>query len=167
LKWEDYSGDMLQVRRAVWRTHVGDTKTDESTGAVPVIAPLRRILDDHKRRTATDGYIFAGPKLGFALNLDNLTKREIRPVLGNRWHGWHAFRRGLTTNMYELGVPPEVSQIILRQEDVETTRRHYLMLDQQKHSARAMKRFENAIRKGKLGQQMGNSKSKRAPRTSR
>ena len=137
LKWEDYSGDILQVRRAVWRTHVSDTKTDKSTGAVPVIAPLRRILDDHKRRAATDGYIFAGPKLGFALNLDNLTKREIRPVLGDRWHGWHAFRRGLTTNLYELGIPPEVSQIILRQEDVETTRRHYLMLDQQKHSARA------------------------------
>jgi hypothetical protein len=160
-------GRRTHLRRAIWRTHVSDTKTDKSTGAVPVIAPLRRILDDHKRRAATDGYIFAGPKLGFALNLDNLTKREIRPVLGDRWHGWHAFRRGLTTNLYELGIPPEVSQIILRQEDVETTRRHYLMLDQQKHSARAMKRLEGAIRKSKLGQQMGNSKSKRAPRTSR
>lgn len=162
LKWPDYTGTALSVRRAVWRTFVDTPKTEDSESYVPVIKPLRNILEEHKRRvTTTDGYIFAGPKRGFALNLDNLAKREIRPVLGDRWHGWHGFRRGLTTNMYELGIPPEVSQIILRHADAETTRRHYLMLEQQKHGARAMKQFENAIHKAKVGQQMGNSKRPR------
>jgi len=44
LQWEDYDGQFLHVRRAVWRTHVGDTKTIESKNAVPVIEPLRKIL---------------------------------------------------------------------------------------------------------------------------
>jgi integrase len=158
LRWEDYNGKELHVRRGVWRTHVDETKTDKSTGAVPVIAPLKKILDDHKRRGAKDGYLFTGPKKGFALNLDNLTKRDIRPVLGDTWYGWHAFRRGLTTTLYELGVPPEVAQILLRHEDVETTRRHYLILDNQKHGVAAMKRLESAVKRAKVGQQMGNSK---------
>lgn len=161
LKWEDYTGRELNVRRGVWRTHVDETKTEKSTGAVPVIAPLKKILDDHKRRVGAKGYLFTGPKKGFALNLDNLTKRDIRPVLGDAWHGWHAFRRGLTTTLYELGVPVEVAQILLRHEDVETTRRHYLILDSQKHGVAAMKRLESAVRKAKIGQRVGNSKKRK------
>jgi integrase len=168
LCWPDYTGTTLHVQRAVWRTFVDDTKTDDSEGFVPVIGPLRVILDAHKRHGhATDGYIFAGPKKNFALNLDNLAKREIRPVLGTLWHGFHAFRRGLTTNLYELGVPPEVSQIILRHAAAETTRRHYLILEQQKHGAAAMRQFEKAINKAGFGQKLGKSKSGKQPRKSR
>lgn len=153
LQWPDYTGDLLYVRRSVWRTHVGETKTDESTGAVPVIAPLRRILDDHKRRVAAaDGFLFTGPKKGFALNLDNMTKREIRPVLGDRWHGWHAFRRGLATNLYTLGVPPKVIQGILRHARVETTAAHYIVIEKQTAGRKAMRQLEGAIRRAKIGQ---------------
>jgi hypothetical protein len=59
-----------------------------------------------KREDRGDGYIFAGAKNNFALNLDNLTKRSIRPALGDKWQGWHSFRRELPTNLYTLGVPP-------------------------------------------------------------
>jgi len=158
LKWEDYTGKELHVRRGVWRTHVDETKTDKSTGAVPVIAPLRRILDEHKRRVAKVGYLFTGPKKGFALNLDNLTKREIRPVLGDRWYGWHAFRRGLATNLYTLGVPPKVIQGILRHARVETTAAHYIVIERQTAGRKAMRQLEGALRRAKVGQQMGNSK---------
>lgn len=30
------------------------------------------------------------------------------------WHGWHAFRRGLATNLYGLGVADKTIQAILR-----------------------------------------------------
>jgi hypothetical protein len=45
----DYADGQSQVRRSVWPTHVGETKTDKSTGAVPVIGPLRTILDEHAK----------------------------------------------------------------------------------------------------------------------
>ena len=78
-------------------------------------------------------------------------------MLGERWHGWHSFRRGLTTNLFDLGVPPEISQLILRHADVETTRRHYLKLQERKQGAAAMRQFEAAIKKAKIGKQMANS----------
>ena len=45
LKWEDYNGAELQVRRSVWRNHVGQTKTEDSAASVPVIEPLRSLLE--------------------------------------------------------------------------------------------------------------------------
>ena len=37
LRWDDYDGAELIVRRSVWRTHTGLTKTQESKATVPVI----------------------------------------------------------------------------------------------------------------------------------
>jgi integrase len=43
-RWEDYDGQSFQVQRSIWRTHVGETKTGDSAGAVPVIPFLQKIL---------------------------------------------------------------------------------------------------------------------------
>ena len=62
--------------------------------------------------------------IGGALDLDNLADRVIKPILkanGLEWKGWHAYRRGLATNLHELGVPDIVIQAILRHEDIRTT----------------------------------------------
>lgn len=123
----------------------------ESKGGVPVIAPLRKILDQHKRLNNSAKWIFAGEKKGFALHLDNLSRRDIRPALGDRWHGWHAFRRGLTTNLYGLGVPPETAQILLRHADASTTRKHYLVLKSNEQGAAATQKLEKALaNKGRI-----------------
>jgi integrase len=163
LQWPDYTGDYLHVRRRVWRTHVGETKTPDSKNAIPVIAPLKKILDRYKKVAAngSDGWILQGEKKSFALNLDNLCRRDIRPVLGSRWHGWHAFRRGLATNLFNLGVPAETARIILRHARVETTRAHYIILESKGAGAAAMQKLEKAIGKwAAKGQQ-------RKPRKSR
>jgi hypothetical protein len=73
-------------------------------------------------------------------------RREMKPIVGDRWHGWHGFRRGLATVLYGLGVPAEVAQTILRQEDVSTTRAHHLMLKSRKDSSAAMKRLGRVVR---------------------
>jgi len=164
LRWPDYTGSTLHIRRAVWRTHVDETKTESSDAPVPVIKPLRLILDDHRKQALGDGFIFAGAKKNFALNLDNLTARDIRPVLGEKWHGWHAFRRGLATNLYGLGVPPKVIQSILRHARVETTQHHYVVIEAQSAGRAAMKQLETAVRRAKFGQQLGNRKSESRPR---
>jgi len=42
------------------------------------------------------------------------------------WHGWHAARRGLGSNLYRLGVPDMVIQRILRHANVSTTTGYYI-----------------------------------------
>ena len=82
--------------------------------------------------------------MGRPLHLDNLT--VIRPVVGERWHGWHAFRRGLGTVLYELGVPAEIASVILRHADVSVTVEHYILLKSQRHGRAAMKRLGRIVR---------------------
>jgi integrase len=177
LQWTDYDGAYLHVRRSIWRTHVGDTKTRESANAVPVIAPLRKMLDLHKQRDGVGPWIFAGQKKGFALNLDNLCARDIRPIVGARWHGWHGFRRGLATNLFALGVPVETAKIILRHANVATTQAHYVVLKSQREGQAAMRKLEKAVTKwaskpgnsgilGKAtGSKLGSSKTARHSRS--
>jgi integrase len=53
----------------------------------------------------------------------------IRPGLEKanlRWHGWHAFRRGLAMNLHRLGVSDKVIQQILRHANVTTTTNIYV-----------------------------------------
>ena len=42
------------------------------------------------------------------------------------WHGWHAARRGLGTNLYRMGVPEKTTQGILRHANVSTTNTYYI-----------------------------------------
>jgi integrase len=129
--WEDDDGDVLNIRRSVWRTHLKEeTKThedDDDPGVIPIIEPLRFVLDTIKPENAS-GWMFPNT-IGGALDLDNLADRVIKPILkenGLKWKGWHAYRRGLATNLHELGVPDKVIQAILRHEDVSTTQRSYI-----------------------------------------
>jgi integrase len=156
LQRSDYDGNSLHVRRAVWRIHVDETKTPKSKSSVPVIAPLRKMLDAHVKRNGTGDWLFAGEKMGHPLHLDNLSRRVIKPVVGERWHGWQAFRRGLATNLFALGVTPEVVQTILRHSDASTTRKHYILLKSLGEGRVGMKRLERAV-----GQGMGKARNRK------
>ena len=147
--WEDDDGDVLNIRRSVWRTHLKDeTKThedDDDPGVVPIIEPLRFVLDAIKPENAS-GWMFPNT-IGGALDLDNLADRVIKPIFkanGLKWSGWHAYRRGLATNLHELGVPDIVIQAILRHEDIRTTQRSYIKTVPQVVTA-AMKRLESQV----------------------
>jgi len=49
-----------------------------------------------------------------------------RDAVYPEWHGWHAARRGLGSNLYRLGVPDMVIQRILRHANVSTTATYYI-----------------------------------------
>jgi integrase len=149
LWWQDDELSVLNIRRSVWRSFVLDeTKTHEDEddpGVVPIIQPLRLMLDQI-RPQAGSGWMF-GNSIGGALDLDNLADRVIKPVLkanGLKWKGWHAYRRGLATNLHELGIPDKVIQAILRHEDVKTTQRSYIKTVPSVVTE-AMKRLEEKI----------------------
>ncbi|HWZ82834.1 MAG TPA: tyrosine-type recombinase/integrase [Terriglobales bacterium] len=159
LRWEDYDGKFIHVHRSLWRRHVSDTKTSHSEASVPVAPALKKMLDDHKRRSVGE-WIFTGPKKKFSLNLDNLARRDILPVVADRWHGWHAFRRGLGTILFDLGVPAESAKIILRHSAVAVTQKHYIKLQAAKEGVAAMDKLQKAIQKS--GPKVGHRKSSKS-----
>jgi integrase len=130
--WDNYDGYVIEVKRSVWRNHVGEPKREKSKGAIPVIAQLKLFLDRHRVQLGrpAQGYIFQTLN-GRPLNLDALAEKVIRPALQAAkipWHGWHAFRRGLATNLHRLGVSDKVIQQILRHANVTTTMNIYVKM---------------------------------------
>jgi integrase len=62
------------------------------------------------------------------------------------WHGWHAARRGLGSNLYRLGVPDMVIQRILRHANVNTAATYYIKTAAD-DVRNAMSKLENHIEK--------------------
>jgi len=141
---ENYDGTTIRVTGAVWRSQVKETKNRHRKGTIPVIAPLARLLDRHIALCGrSSGFIFANAA-GKPMNLDTLAANVIRPALakaGVGWHGWHAFRRGLATNLHRLGAASKSIQQILRHSNISTTMNIYVKSDVDDATA-AMKKLE-------------------------
>jgi integrase len=108
-RWEDFDGEQIRISQSYWRSHVQEPKTKKSKAPVPVQLSERFELHRELSGNPEIGLMFPSP-LGTPINLDALAEDVIRPALekaGLAWHGWHAFRRGLPTNLHRLGVPDE------------------------------------------------------------
>jgi len=138
---------------SIWNGHIGAPKTRRSAAPVPVIRQFAERLEMHRLHSGNSqsGPIFAN-SLGNPMSMNNLLGRLIRPIFTRcarcgkskgklhlkadheyqrdarlpQWHGWHAARRGLGSNLYSLGVPPMVIQRILRHSSVSTTANYYI-----------------------------------------
>lgn len=123
LRWEDYQEGAIFVQRAKWHNTIDEPKTEKSRAPVPVIDQLADVLESWRQSIGapTLGWMF-GTK---PADLDNMDGREIVPRVAC-WAGWHAFRRGLATNLKRLGVPDTTIQAILRHSNVRTTQAHYI-----------------------------------------
>jgi integrase len=172
LKWEDYDGEHIWVRRNICFGEKGEMsvelpKTEASGAPVPVITPLRIILNSWKAKAQvtagiTDGcWIF---QAGFTRKKDhpatlldacrltplspaNVLRDVILPALKEakiEWLGYHAFRRGLATNLRALGVDDLTIMEILRHSDVAVTRASYIKRVSDK-SIEAMDRLADEI----------------------
>jgi integrase len=128
LKWSDFDGETLTVKRKLWKTHIGTPKTLERSKPVYVIQPLQKMLVAYRKefQPPKDGWIFYGMKHRRPLSLDNLSRRDMPQFINGAWFGWHAFRRGLGSRLNELGVPDAIVQSILRHSQVSTTQAYYI-----------------------------------------
>jgi integrase len=170
--WENYDGNELRVTQSVWEGHVNEPKTRRSRVPVPVIPALARILNAYREQcgSPTSGPMFKSEsKAGTPLNMNNVLNRMILPALNRcevcrkekedhagadhkykrdasrpEWHGWHAFRRGLATNLHRLGVNDKAIQAILRHANVMTTMDIYVKTVSADSTA-AMKLLETAL----------------------
>jgi integrase len=169
LGWEHVLPDAIRVERSIWNGKAHDAKTAASKGLVPLIPALRVILEAHRLRTGnpSTGPLFPTGS-GTPVSLNNFLNQKIlpalrrcahcgkaynKPHLGHQyrrdesrpdWKGWHAFRRGLATNLHDLGADDLTVQKILRHSNVEVTRRAYIRtLPQQ--TTDAMARLESKL----------------------
>lgn len=146
LRWADYDGENIHVARNLVCGLESPTKTPASTAAIPVIAPLKALLDAHRQRANGSPYVFSTP-LGSWLRLGHYAEHHVIPMLeriGIPWRGWHAFRRGLATNLYRLGVADKHIQAILRHANLATTMDVYVHTSSA-DSQRAMAVLESAL----------------------
>jgi integrase len=151
LLWENYHDGEMFVSRSIWNGHISDPKTRKGRAPVPVIRQLADRLEIHRLRYGSPaaGPIFANA-LGNPMALSSVVNRVILPALNRcescgkaelnhkadhpykrdvripEWHGWHAARRGLGSNLYRLRVPEMVIQRILRHANVSTTATYYI-----------------------------------------
>lgn len=118
---DDFVGDFVRIHR--------DTKTGNDE-RLPVIAPLKRLLVNGWEQ----------------INLEKAQRAICKRIKNTdlRWKGWCAFRRGMATNLYELGLPVETAALILRNSE-EVVKKHYLKLDKEGKKQDAMARFEQAF----------------------
>jgi integrase len=148
LLWENYDGEQVLISQSFWRGHALEPKTRQSKAPVPVIAQLARLLDSHRCSSGNpaSGLMFVSP-VGKPVNLDALAADIIVPLVtkaGVRWRGWHAFRRGLATNLHQLGVPDKTIQRILRHSNVAVTQNCYIKTADSEVAA-AMQQFERSL----------------------
>jgi integrase len=145
LRWEDTSKDEIQVNRSVWRGIADEPKTTASKAAVPIIPTLHTILEEYRAECRGAQ---AGPL--FDRELEKLAQRTVKPIVegaGLIWHGAHALRRGIATNLYSLGASDKIVQRILRHSKATVTKEHYIKAvpDDVKN---AMLQFEAKISSG-------------------
>ena len=66
---------------------------------------------------------------GKPMALSRLGRDIIRPAVEAirlEWYGWHGFRRGVASNLYELGANDKVVQRILRHAKPHVTKERYI-----------------------------------------
>jgi integrase len=175
LTWEAYDSDNgeIAVLSSVVNGKRGNPKTEARKNTVPLIPSVRELLNLYRLRLGNPlaGVIFPTAN-GTPLDLHNVFCDRIDPVLNAceecekpkaahgadsdhkysrrsdmpEWQGWHGFRRGLASNLYDLGVDDLTIQRILRHSDVETTRKSYIKV-REPNVVIGMDRLEAAIRR--------------------
>ncbi|HEX6504589.1 MAG TPA: tyrosine-type recombinase/integrase, partial [Terriglobales bacterium] len=155
LRWEDRQDHELSVQRSVVEGVEKETKTEHRAAPVPIISELAIILDDYWNSLGRpkQGWMFPAGRGKNSMSMSNLYRRHIIDDLRKHnipWHGWHAFRRGLATNLKEMGVDDMVIQRILRHGTAETTRKHYIKL-LSPSVKKAMSRLDRKLKRDKHG----------------
>ena len=130
LEWTDYTGTELVIKRSIWMSVVNLPKTRASRDSVPVIPALAEILDEYRSSMGSPkaGVVFHSGD-GLPICVDRVGRRVIRRALEDirlPWYGWHALRRGLASNLYEIGAPDKVVQRILRHSKPHVTGERYI-----------------------------------------
>jgi integrase len=140
LKWEDidFDNNQLNVVRTVWHREIIETKTEHRAATVHLLSNVIAELNRHRKAMPTTAWVFEGPRV-FPLDLATLGSKVIKRALQGtdvEWRGFHAFRRGLGTRLYNNGTPIEtVGKILRHGSGSEVTLKHYVEVEEKTKAA--------------------------------
>jgi integrase len=128
LRFSDVGKHQINVRTSYWRTHEGATKTKARQAGIPLLPIVARAIAKHRKRNPGSEFVFEGLNQR-PLDLATMGSKKIKSALedsGVEWHAWHAFRRGLATNLHDLGIQDKVIQAIMRHSSIGVTQNIYI-----------------------------------------
>jgi integrase len=127
LKWEDFDGEYVHIRRAVVRGKIDTPKTPESLAPIPLIDPVRVPLELWRQQSGkTEGWLFP-TDANTPTALNNFVNRIIKPTLKKKkivWKkgGLYCGRRGAATEAIEkTNGNFAIAQALLRHKRMTTT----------------------------------------------
>jgi integrase len=154
LRWKDFDGNTLQIESSMWQGIRQEPKTEAGKASIPVTKQLRFALEAHRERQGKFGgpeFPIFQSQTHVPMILTNTVVRVIIPALTRcatcrkteshhkpeghlfkqddslpTWRGWHAFRRGLATNLHASGIDDKTIQAILRHSNVAITQNIYI-----------------------------------------
>ena len=153
LKWADIDFDKSQliVVRTVWHKEVIDTKTEHRAARVHLLPNVIAELKKQRKQNPGTTWVFEGPHV-FPLDLATLGSKIIKKTLqgtGVEWHGFHAFRRGLGTRLYNNGTPIEtVAKVLRHGSGSEVTLKYYVEVEEETKAA-ALQSLPRKVKKGR------------------
>ncbi len=127
LKWVDYDGKCIHVRRAISRGVIGDPKSVKSLRTIPIIKQVQTLLTLWHTKSNGSEWMFPSER-DTPLNLDLLAVNIIRPAMqkaGVPWKGYHAGRRGLGAKLKALTGNSAAGKDMLGHFDERVTQEHY------------------------------------------
>jgi integrase len=140
MRWDEWdrANQHIAIKRGVWHSIIGTTKTEQSQGFVAVTDELRQILQnlwEHQNRPIA-GFILAGPRKNKPVVLDNMAKRSIRHRLDEvnkdaetklEWPGWYALRRFHATQICKQADGETAANALRNSKEV--AKNHYIKPD--------------------------------------
>jgi integrase len=169
LQWGDVQFDpktkqgTVSINRTFWGDSEGETKTENSKAAIPLIPQLWEELEAYRKLRvgldASDNFIFEGSRPNMPYDISAIGNKMIKPILleaeltdengGELWHGFHGFRRGLGNTLDGLGVDMKIIAGILRHKTPITksivTEKHYTKTAKMPRMVDAMQKFSDEI----------------------
>jgi integrase len=134
LQWGDFDDTHVHIWRASVHGVLGDTKTPESKAALPVIKPVRLLLEAWRGQCppSKNGWLFPafGARAVAVMDIRNFAANTMRPLVtaklgGAAWKGLYAGRRGAGTVLVELTGNLVAAQELLRHKSLTTTAAFY------------------------------------------
>jgi integrase len=118
IKWSDFEGDTVHIRRRIYERKEGTTKTKGSERSIPIPAALLE-----RMKSLGQGVWVFRSRSGTPVDPKNAANRYLRPVakeLGLALGGWHDFRHTLSTQLLRR-YPTKVVSELLGHSSVQTT----------------------------------------------
>jgi integrase len=152
IKWSDIHSEFIHLRRGLVRGKVDDLKTKGSVRDLPIIEPIRILLE--LQPPSTNGWLFEN-QAGNPRDLKDMVRKVIRPAIDKwnaehseklEWRSLYAFRRTASSTLWSLTKSVEASQLLLGHETPNVTMTHYLKANKSA-LATGLKMLEESLRK--------------------